>query len=150
MKDRTFCVTCIISYLLLFNDWNYCQVYDFIDDFESHLPGQRLACQDSIDWTTFFENPCDPVEDPIISTTHSLTGTKSVKIIQNNDLVKPFGSHTVGYWYISFWMYIPSGKAGYFNTLAVFDGFSSDSLHLTDCLVVRYLPSAHPRRAHGC
>ncbi len=112
--------------LLLSNGFIYGQVYEFLDDFESHIPDQPLACQDSLDWTTFFGNPCDPVEDPIISTNHSITGTKSVRIIQNNDLVKPFGTHTIGYYYITFWFYIPSGKAGYFSTLAVFNGFNSN------------------------
>jgi len=123
IKFFTFCT---VFYLLLFNRLVCSQVYEFIDDFESYLPGQQLACQDSVNWTTFFGNPCNQVEDPIISTNYSVTGTKSLRIIQNNDLVKPFGSHTFGYYYITFWFYIPSGKAGYFNTLAVFNGVNSN------------------------
>jgi hypothetical protein len=106
--------------LFLFNGIIYSQVFDFFDDFELHEPGQQLACQDTAHWTTWNLIPCDPVEDPYISTNYSLTGTKSVKIVQNNDLVNTFGSHTSGYWIISFWIYIPSGKAGYFNTLTSF------------------------------
>lgn len=123
IKFFTFCT---VFYLLLFNRLVCSQVYEFMDDFESYLPGQQLACQDSVNWTTFFGNPCNQVEDPIISTNYSVTGTKSLRIIQNNDLVKPFGSHTFGYYYITFWFYIPSGKAGYFNTLAVFNGVNSN------------------------
>jgi len=120
MDKIKFFILATTAGLFLFSGLNHSQVYDFIDDFESYTAGQQLACQDSINWTTFFGNPCDPVEDPYISTNYSLTGTKSVKIVQNNDLVKLFGSHTSGYWIISFWIYIPSGKAGYFNTLTGF------------------------------
>jgi hypothetical protein len=112
---------------LIFNtDLTLSQVNFLFDDFESHIPGQQLACQDSVNWTTFFGNPCDPVEDPIITTDHRITGTKSVRIVENNDLVKPFGSNTSGFYYITFWFYIPNGKAGYFNTLAVFNGVNSN------------------------
>ena len=104
-----------IAALFLFNNLSFGQ--NVIFDFENYVAGEQLACQDSINWTTFFGLPCDPVEDPYISTEHSLTGTKSVKIVQNNDLVKTFGSRTVGKFYIRFWVYIPSGKAGYFNVL---------------------------------
>jgi hypothetical protein len=120
MDKIKFFILATTAGLFLFNGLIYSQVIDFFDDFESHISGQQLACQDSINWTTFFGLPCDPVEDPYISTNYSLTGTKSVKIVQNNDLVKPFGSHTSGYWIISFWIYIPSGKAGYINTLTGF------------------------------
>jgi len=111
---------CIVAGLFLFSSKIYSQVFDFFDDFESHIQDQQLACQDTADWTTWNLSPCDPIEDPYISTNYSLTGTKSVKIVQNNDLVKPFGSNTIGYWIISFWIYIPNGKAGYFNTLTGF------------------------------
>lgn len=111
----------VIVDLLIINDVIPGQVFEFLDDFESYVPDQQLVCQNPTDWTTWSNLPCDPVEDPIISTNYSITGTKSVKIVQDNDLVKPFGSHTNGYWHISFWVYIPLDKSGYFNTLAVFN-----------------------------
>jgi len=101
-------------------------VYGFIDDFESYIPGQRLACQDTINWTTWNLIPCDPNEDPVITTDYRATGTKSVKIVSGNDLVKPISSDTLFLNYINFWIYIPEGKTGYFNTLAVFDGINSN------------------------
>jgi len=36
------------------------------------------------------------------------------------------GNRTSGWWWILFRVYIPQGKVGYFNTLAVFDGINSD------------------------
>ncbi len=53
---------------------------------------------------------------------------KSLKIVQNNDQVKVLNptAYTSGSYKISFMVYIPSGKAGYFNTLQTFAGNSSD------------------------
>lgn len=92
----------------------------FFDNFEAFTVGQRLACQDSINWTTWSLQPCSTVEDPLISSAFAFSGTKSVVIVQNNDLVKRLGSRTSGIYSISFKVYIPSSKAGYFNTLAGF------------------------------
>jgi hypothetical protein len=91
----------------------------FFDNFESYTVGQQLACQATPVWTTWSNLPCSPIEDPYISSTYAFSPTKSVKIVQDNDLVKPLGNKTTGKWYISFFMYVPTGKAGYFNTLAV-------------------------------
>jgi len=57
----------------------------------------------------------------------SSTGN-SVKITQNDDIVKVFSTspYTTGTYKISFYLRIPSGKAGYFNTLAVFAGANSN------------------------
>jgi hypothetical protein len=70
----------------------------------------------TIDWTTWSNAPCGS-EDAFISSLHAYSGTKSAVIAPNNDLVKLFGSKTTGIWYISFWVYIPAGKSGYFNTM---------------------------------
>ena len=92
----------------------------FCDDFESYTVGQRLACQDSINWTTWSNDPCNTTEDPLISSAQAFSPTKSVVIVQNNDLVKPLGNDTTGIHDITFKFYVPTGKAGYFNTLALF------------------------------
>jgi hypothetical protein len=92
----------------------------FLDDFDSYTAGQQLACQNPIDWTTWTIAPCDPTEDPLISTNFAFSGANSTVIVQNNDLVKMYGQLTSGKWYMSFLIYIPTGKAGYFNTLSGF------------------------------
>ncbi len=94
----------------------------FCEDFESFTVGQRLACQDSVNWTTWSLDPCNTTEDPKISNAQSFSPTKSVVIVQNNDLVKPLGNDTTGIHLIRFKFYVPAGKAGYWNTLAVFAG----------------------------
>lgn len=93
----------------------------YCEDFESFTVGGRLACQDSVNWTTWSGDPCNTTEDPLISNTQSFSPTKSVVITQNNDLVKPLNNDTTGIQKISFKFYVPTGKAGYFNTLATFD-----------------------------
>ncbi len=92
----------------------------FFDDFESYTAGQRLACQNPTDWTTWSITPCNTTEDALISANFAFSGTKSVVVTQNNDLVKRHGSLTTGRHVIEFNVYIPTGKAGYFNTLAGF------------------------------
>ena len=96
--------------------------YD-VFDFENYISGQQLVCQDSVNWMTWSQLPCDSVEDPIISSNYACSGSNSVKISYFNDLVKPLGNYTSGMWFILFHVYIPSGKAGYFNLLS---GFTPD------------------------
>ncbi|NUQ40797.1 MAG: T9SS type A sorting domain-containing protein, partial [Calditrichaceae bacterium] len=91
---------------------------EFFDDFESYAPGVQLTVQ-STNWTTWSGTP-GTGEDPFVSDAQAFSGSNSVVIVQNNDLVKTFGSLTSGKWKISFYVYIPTGKAGYFNTLAGF------------------------------
>ena len=88
-------------------------------DFETFTVGQQVACQDPINWSTWSQAPCG-AEDAIISTNYAHSGTKSFVIVPGNDLIKLLNNQTTGKWTISFWKYIPTGKAGYFNTLNTF------------------------------
>lgn len=97
----------------------------YTTNFENYTVGQRLACQDSLNWTTWSIMPCSTVEDALISSAQSFSPTKSVVITQNNDLVKRYNNDTTGIHEITFKFYIPTGKAGYWNTLANFAGSSS-------------------------
>lgn len=64
----------------------------------------------------------------ILNGTMNTMQVKSLKIVQNNDQVKVFNTtpFSTGQYKISFMVYIPSGKAGYFNTLQTFAGSNSD------------------------
>ena len=116
MKRILFTLTIIFSFSVLMT----AQVIVFSDDFESYIVGQQLACQNPVDWTTWTNSPCSPVEDAYISSNFAYSGTKSTVIVLNNDLVKPLGNVTTGQWRTSFMVYIPSGSNGYFNTLCQF------------------------------
>jgi len=94
----------------------------FTDNFDSYIAGQQLACQNTTDWTTWSDLPCDAVEDSYISDTYSYSTPNSNLIVQNNDVVKPLDK-TSGTWYMSMVVYIPAGKSGYFNQLT---GFTPD------------------------
>jgi len=97
----------------------------FADDFESYTAGLKLAQQAPTVWTTWSNAP-GGAEDAEVTTEQAYGGTKSVKIVYNNDLVKDFGTAlSTGKYKISFYIYIPTGKAAYFNTLAAFSGSSS-------------------------
>ena len=95
----------------------------FCENFDGFTVGQRLACQDSVNWTTWSHDPCNTTEDPLISSAQSFSPTKSVVIAYNNDLVKELGNDTTGIHDMTFSFYVPTTKTGYFNTLA---GFTPD------------------------
>lgn len=91
----------------------------FADNFDSYTAGTGLAAQNPSFWTTWSGGAG---EDPLVSNAFSNSSPNSVVIVQNNDLVKTFGAtpYSTGKYKISFYAYIPAGKAGYFNTLALF------------------------------
>jgi hypothetical protein len=93
----------------------------FSDDFESFTSGQQLVCQDSINWDTWSSLPCDPTEDPYVSNNTAFSGTNSVWIQQNNDLVKPISEFDSGYYSISFYLYIPTDYTASWGQLASFE-----------------------------
>lgn len=94
----------------------------FADNFDAYTAGQQLACQNPVDWTTWSEDPCNATEDALVSNAHSFSSPNSVVIVQNNDQIKTHGDLTSGKWEINFMVYIPTGAAGYFNTLSGFTG----------------------------
>jgi hypothetical protein len=97
----------------------------FFEDFEAYTAGNLVACSNPTFWTTWSNAPCG-AEDALVSSDFAFSGTKSAKIIQNDDLVKDFGlAYTTGKYKLSFQTYIPATKAGYFNTLQTFAGGTS-------------------------
>ena len=96
------------------------QVVVLNDDFETYTVGQQLAYQNPTDWTTWSGAPGSATEDPLISNAYSYSGSNSVVIKPNNDLVRLHGQLTSGICNIGFQIYIPTGKSGYFNSLNKF------------------------------
>ena len=92
----------------------------FFDDMDSYTAGTGLACQNSVDWDTWSNAPCGS-EDPLVSSNFAASGINSTVITQNNDLIHRLGDRTSGKYNISFQIYIPAGKSGYFNTMSRFD-----------------------------
>jgi hypothetical protein len=97
------------------------QVTIFEDKFDNYISGQQIVCQNPTDWKTWTNNPCSATEDAYVSNTYSFSGSNSVVIKQTNDIVKEIGTPLgSGIAEINFQVFIPTGKAGYFNTLASF------------------------------
>ncbi|MCD4730897.1 MAG: T9SS type A sorting domain-containing protein, partial [Bacteroidales bacterium] len=96
----------------------------FEDDFDTYAANQQLVCQNSVDWTTWSNAPCGN-EDPYITTAEAYSGSNSFVVEGVNDLVKVIENYTSGLYKISFYMYVPSGFLGYFNTLQDFAGANS-------------------------
>ena len=101
----------------------------FSDNFDSYNAGGQLVCQNSDDWTTWSNLPCDPAEDAYISSDQSYYGPNSLNIAENNNIVYPVNNLTTGWYVISFWMYVPSGSDAYFCALQK-HGNGSNSLGL--------------------
>jgi len=115
----------LLSLTLIFSVSIFAQQTVFFDDFENYVTGQQVACQNPTNWTTWTNIPCDPVEDAYISSNIVYGGTKSVIIVDNNDLVYTVPNYTSGKYKISFYMYVPLGFDGYWNVLQNFAGASS-------------------------
>jgi len=113
-----------LSIIFSFSVLAIAQAVVFSDDFEGYIVGQQVACQNPTDWTTWSNAPCGP-EDANVSTNFAYSGTKSFVIVMVDDFVKPLNDITSGKWEMRFQMYIPTGKGGYFNTLADFAGANS-------------------------
>jgi photosystem II stability/assembly factor-like uncharacterized protein len=105
------------------NPWSL----DFEDDFDQYTSGQQLACQNFYDWTTWNLIPCDPVEDPYISSVQAYSYPNSVEIVHWNNLIKSLENIATNRDYINFRIYIPSGKTGYFSILSEFSQTSSQT-----------------------
>jgi hypothetical protein len=95
-------------------------IYSFYDNFDSYTAGQRLACQNPTEWTTWSNAPCAVGEDALVSNLYSSTSPNSVVITKDIDQIRLHGDLTTGKWYTGFHMYIPTGKAGYWNMLSAF------------------------------
>jgi hypothetical protein len=100
------------------------QAQVFEDDFEAYTAGQKLAEQAGEPWTTWSNQPGSS-EDPVVSDEQAYEGDNSVQVVNNNDCVLLLGDQTEGRYKLSFYIYIPAGKFGYYNILQDFAGTNS-------------------------
>ncbi len=96
----------------------------FSDDFEAYTAGNKVACQNTTDWTTWSNAPCG-TEDAEVTSAVTYSGSKAVIVQGVNDLVKVIPDYATGLYKISFQIYVPTGFLGYFNTLQDFAGANS-------------------------
>ena len=84
-------------------------------DFENLNVGDKIAETLGDPWTTWSLSPGSG-QDALVSDEQSI-GSRSLKIDNGNDIVLKLGDKTTGAYKISFDMFIPEGKEGYFNVL---------------------------------
>ncbi len=121
--------------VVLFGTSSFAQVTIFSDNFDSYVAGQRLACQNPTEWTTWSNQPCSATEDALVSTNFAFSGANSFLITQNMDFVRLHNGqngYTSGIYKQSMRVYIPAGKSGYWNTLSDFT-FSTGGYWVFEC-----------------
>ena len=96
----------------------------YSSDFESYTVGLKIAQQAGAPWTTWTNAP-GGTEDAVVSSTQSHSTSKSVYVTTNNDLVLNLFDKSAGRFKLSWWMYVESGKTGYFNVLSDFAAANS-------------------------
>ncbi len=100
------------------------QAQIFEDDFDSYTAGVRLAEQAGLPWTTWSTSP-GSAEDPYVSDEQSNSSPNSIRIVSGNDNVLLLGDSTTGRYLVSFYIYVPTDKLGYYNILQLFNGSNS-------------------------
>jgi len=101
------------------------QAQIFSDDFESYTVGQPLAQQAGNPWTTWSNQP-GGTEDPLVTDAQAEQGSKSFVVNGLNDCVLLLGDSISGRYKIDFYIYVPTGKLGFYDVLATFAGNSSE------------------------
>ncbi|HNW90201.1 MAG TPA: T9SS type A sorting domain-containing protein [Bacteroidales bacterium] len=96
----------------------------YTSNFDSYTAGTRLAVQAGSPWTTW-SGTLGGAEDPIISTTQAHSSANAVYVVNGNDCVWQMSDKTTGRYKVEWYMYVESGKLGYFNLLNDFNGSSS-------------------------
>ena len=95
------------------------QTVIYQDNFDSYNLTQGIAAQ-STHWRTWSSQNGGGSDDAMMSTAKSVSGTKSLKIINNDDIVYNFGGLTSGHYQISFNFLINTSYGAYFNLEHVF------------------------------
>lgn len=101
------------------------QTVVFQDDLESYTVGAKLAqsaqAAGNMFWTTWSQT-IGGAEDAVIAT----KGTKAAHFTYGNDQVLLLGDKTSSHYELTFDIYVPANKNGYFNMLHSFSGSSSE------------------------
>lgn len=101
------------------------------ENFDTYVSGLLIAETAGAPWTTWSMAPGGS-EDTPVSDEQAYSGSNSGKWATTvvgggpTDMVLDLGAQTEGVWRVSFQMYIPTGKGGYFNILHNFNGAGSE------------------------
>ena len=96
---------------------SFSQTVLFEDDMESYNVGDYLAVENPVWYETWSNNPGSG-EDAIVSSDFAHSPTKSALVDETGgatDLILLLGNKTAGQFELSWWMYIETAYAGYYN-----------------------------------
>ena len=90
------------------------------ENFDSYAVGAYIGTVSPLYWNTWSGSP-GGADDATVSDTQAHSGANSVGFIASgaaggpSDVLLLLCDKTAGYYTLSWWTYIPSGKGGYFN-----------------------------------
>lgn len=97
----------------------------YSENFDSYNNGAKVAQTLGNTWWTTWSNQPGGAEDAVFSNAQSSSQPLSVYVANNNDLVFKAGGKTTGRYKLSWKMFVPTGRIGYFNLLQSFAGNNS-------------------------
>ncbi|NQT77269.1 MAG: T9SS type A sorting domain-containing protein [Bacteroidetes bacterium] len=102
--------------LFYMDDVLYQQVFDALnfEDFEQYNLGDFIAVVNPTWWETWSNLPGSAEDGPIVDD-QAFSGSQSLLIEGGTDLIYKLGDKTAGNFSVDWWMYVPSGFAGYYN-----------------------------------
>ena len=89
------------------------------EDFEGYSMSSSFSNQHGC-WFTW-SGQSGSIEEPTISNNQALSGTQSLRVQNQNDIVLDLGNRTSGKFQIKFDLHIPNGKNAYYNILHQFN-----------------------------
>lgn len=92
----------------------------YTEDFESLNVGEGIALQVPEWWKTWSDNP-GGADDADISENYSVSGTKSLMVLSDQDVVMTTGHLTEGRYKMSFEMFVAEGEKAYLSAMQLFD-----------------------------
>jgi hypothetical protein len=97
------------------------QTVIYAENFDAYTAGTMIAEADGTHWSTWTASPGGP-EDAAVSAAYAMSGANSLGVISDNatdggptDLLLKLGDRTTGVYTLSWQMYIPADRGGYFN-----------------------------------
>jgi|YNPMSStandDraft_1061717.scaffolds.fasta_scaffold00307_1 hypothetical protein len=111
-------------FMFLANLNTFAQVL-YSENFDSYSNNAKVAQTLGSTWWTTWSNTPGGAEDAIFSNAQSFSQPLSIYVAGSNDLVFKTGSKTTGRYKLSWKMFVPTGRIGYFNLLQSFAGNNS-------------------------
>ncbi len=100
------------------------QTVIFSEDFDNLTVGSGIVSQSGAPWGTW--SGAIGSEDCMVSMAQAYSGTQSLLINPNNDIVLSLGDLTTGRYKLEFSLFVTANRLAYFNLLSNFNGSNSE------------------------